>query len=58
MKLIVSKPSAVKKDPGVVFPFTSQYLNVLFIPTNIEELFNGSILNPASALNINLLMFA
>jgi hypothetical protein len=33
IKLTVSKPTAVKKLPGVEFPSTSQYLNVLFIDT-------------------------
>ena len=33
IKLTVSNPTAVKKLPAVLFPLTSQYLNVLFIDT-------------------------
>ena len=33
-KLTVSTPFAVKNCPGAVFPYASQYLNVLFIVTN------------------------
>ena len=49
---MVSNPSAVKKEPGVVFPFTSQYLNVLFIAMRTDSSSCCDTVNPESASKI------